>query len=422
MQIEKAGGDFGEKIAHANGRSYRRPLKPVAVICFDGCDPAYIDHGLKNGLLPALGKIMSDGFHAIADAAMPTFTNPNNMSIVAGAPPSVHGISGNYYLDRVTGREVMITDDSLVISTTILAELSKAGVRVAAVTAKDKLRKMLGSGLSGICFSSEKARLATIEENGIDNVEALVGRPTPDMYSPDLSLFVLDAGIALLEKDKADVFYLSLSDMVQHSAGPGEPLSNSFMQEVDQRVAKLLALGATVGIVADHGMTDKCDQDGEPQVVFLESELNRQFGDGSVRVICPITDPFVKHHGALGSFVRVYATGMTSIADLMQATARIPGIGLVVDRESAASRYEMPFEREGDFIAIGDTYTAIGSRPEEHDLSGLNGHRLRSHGGLSEQPVPFAISEPLNEEYAQRAKSKRLRNFDIFDFTINGTQ
>lgn len=422
MQIEEARRDPGENVAHANGRSYRRPLKPIAVICFDGCDPTYIAHGLKNGLLPSIGKIISDGFHTIADAAMPTFTNPNNMSIVAGAPPAIHGISGNYYLDRATGREVMITDDSLVTSTTILAELSKAGVRVAAVTAKDKLRKMLGSGLSGICFSSEKAGDATLAENGIENVEALVGRATPGMYSPDLSLFVLDAGIALLENDKADVFYLSLSDMVQHSAGPGEPLSNSFMKEVDDRVAKLLALGAIVGIVADHGMTDKCDTAGAPQVVFLESELNKLFGEGNVRVICPITDPFVKHHGALGSFVRVYATGSTSVADLMEATARIPGIGLVVDRESAASRYEMPYDREGDFVAIGDTYTAIGSRPEEHDLSGLNGHRLRSHGGLSEQPVPFMVSEPLNAEYTKLAKSRRMRTFDIFDFTINGTQ
>lgn len=421
MQVETQAGN-PPNVAHANGKSYRRPVKPVAVICFDGCDPTYINHGLEAGLIPAIKEVMDHGFHALADAAMPTFTNPNNMSIVAGAPPAVHGIAGNYYLDRATGQEIMITDASLVKSSTVLAELSKIGVRVAAITAKDKLRKMLGSGLSGICFSSEKAKYATIEENGIDNVEALVGRPTPDMYSPDLSLFVLDAGIALLEQDRADVFYLSLSDMVQHSAGPGEPLSNSFIQEVDKRVARLMELGATVGIVADHGMTDKCTPNGDPQVVFLETELNKQFGDGAVRVICPITDPFVKHHGALGSFVRVYALGSTPVAELMQATARIPGIGLVVDRESAAARYEMPYDREGDFVAIGDTYTAIGSRPDEHDLSGLNGHRLRSHGGLSEQPVPFMVSSPLNDEYKKISKSRRLRNFDIFDFTINGTQ
>lgn len=409
-----------EKTVEVNGRAYRTPRQPTAVICFDGCDPRYISHGLSAGLFPNISKVISQGFYTIADAAMPTFTNPNNMSIVAGAPPSVHGISGNYYLDKKTGKEVMITDASLVSSGTVLAALADAGVRVAAITAKDKLRKMLGSGLKGICFSSEKARDATLAENGIENAEQLVGRPTPDMYSPDLSLFVLDAGIKLLEQKKADFLYLSLSDMVQHSAGPGEALADQFNRDVDQRVGRLMELGAVVGIVADHGMTDKCTPDGKPQVVFLEKMLNEQFGAGTVRVICPITDPFVKHHGALGSFVRVYATGKTSPEVLMDAAARIPGVALVLDGKSASERYEMPIEREGDFIAIGDTYTAIGSRPDEHDLSGLNGHKLRSHGGLSEQPVPFMVSKPLNKKYQAIVEGRRIRNFDIFDFALNG--
>lgn len=416
------GDDFMTKhdggAVNVNGRDYKIPALPAVVICFDGCDPRYISHGRSTGLFSNISRIMSEGFYAIADAAMPTFTNPNNMSIVAGAPPKVHGISGNYYLDRASGKEIMITDASLVSSGTILAALSEAGVRVAVVTAKDKLRKMLGSGLKGICFSSEKAKEATITENGIDNVEKLVGRSTPNMYSPDLSLFVLDAGIKLLEKESADVLYLSLSDMVQHSAAPGEELADHFNREVDKRVGRLIELGAVVGIVADHGMTEKCTPEGEPQVVYLETELNKKFGANSVRVICPITDPFVKHHGALGSFVRVYATGKVPADVLMDAAARIPGV--VLDGVSAAERYEMPLEREGDFIAVGDTYTAIGSRPDEHDLSGLNGHRLRSHGGLSEQPVPFMVSRKLNDKYRTIATERRLRNFDIFDFVLNG--
>jgi len=240
------------------------------------------------------------------------------------------------------------------------------------------------------------------------------------MYSPDLSLFVLDAGTKLLEQGRADLLYLSLSDMVQHAAAPGEELADTFNREVDKRVGRLMELGAMVGIVADHGMTEKCTPSGEPQVIYLEAELNSKFGSGSTRVICPITDPYVKHHGALGSFVRVYATGNTPVETLMDAAARIPGVALVLDGKSAAERYEMPVEREGDFIAIGDTHTVIGSRPDEHDLSGLNGHRLRSHGGLSEQPVPFMISKALNEKYRRIATDRRLRNFDIFDFVLNG--
>jgi phosphonoacetate hydrolase len=406
-----------------NGRAYAKPKRPTVVVCLDGCDPRYLNFGNAAQVFTNISRMMRDGFSALADAAMPTFTNPNNVSIVTGAPPVVHGISGNYYLDRATGEEIMIVDASPMRATTILAEMSRVGVRVAAVTAKDKLRKMLGHRMAGgICFSSEKAGSATLAENGIENVEALVGRPAPDMYSPDLSLFVLDAGIKLLEQRRADLLYLSLSDLVQHAHGPGEREADAFHGAVDAKVGRLAELGAIVGLIADHGMNDKINADGTPRVVFLEEELNRHFGTNAVRVICPITDPFVKHHGALGSFVRVYLRARLQLADVMDVAAAIPGIALVLDGKSAAGRYEMPLDREGDFVAIGDTHSVIGSSRAEHDLAGLNGHRLRSHGGLSEQIVPFILSHPINQTYRTLAEARRLRNFDIFDFALNGVQ
>ncbi|VIO71477.1 Phosphonoacetate hydrolase [Bradyrhizobium ivorense] len=405
-----------------NGRAYGKPKRPTVVICLDGCDPRYLNFSNAKQVFPNISRMMQIGFAALADAAMPTFTNPNNVSIVTGAPPAVHGISGNYYLDRKTGKEIMIVDATPMRATTILAGMSRAGVRVAAVTAKDKLRKMLGHRMeSGICFSSEKGGSATMAENGIQDVEALVGRPAPNMYSPDLSLFVLDAGIKLLEQRRAELLYLSLSDLVQHAHGPGEPEADAFHHAVDRKVGRIAELGAVVGLIADHGMNDKANDDGTPRVVFLEEELNRRLGSQAVRVICPITDPFVKHHGALGSFVRVYLRQELDLAEVMEAAAAIPGVALVLDGPSAASRYEMPLDREGDFVAIGDTHTTIGSTRAEHDLSGLDGHRLRSHGGLSEQIVPFILSHPLNDTYRKLAQIKRIRNFDIFEFALNGT-
>ena len=404
-----------------NGRTYAKPRRPTVVVCLDGCDPRYLDVGNASEVFPNISRMMREGFFALADAAMPTFTNPNNVSIVTGAPPALHGISGNYYLDRKTGEEIMIVDASPMRATTILAEMSRGGVRVAAITAKDKLRKMLGHRMEGgICFSSEKAAHATRAENGIDNVEALVGRPSPDMYSPDLSLFVLNAGIKLLEQGRADLFYLSLSDLVQHAHGPGEREADAFHNAVDAKVGRLASLGAVVGLIADHGMNDKTNADGTPRVVFLEEELNHRFGADAVRVICPITDPFVKHHGALGSFVRVYLRKPLELAAVMDAAAALPGIALVLDGKSAAGRYEMPLDREGDFVAIGDTHAVIGASRAEHDLTGLHGHRLRSHGGLSEQVVPFIVSHPVNEKYRNLERTRRLRNFDIFDFALNG--
>ncbi len=409
-----------------NGRTYPLPSRPTVVICADGCDPVYLEAGIAAGVLPTVARWREAGFYALADAVMPTFTNPNNLSIVTGAPPSVHGISGNFALDRDSGAEIMMTDPDIVRGETILALMSRAGVATAAITAKDKLRRMLGRGLdigpAGICFSSEQADSCTVAEHGIDGVEALVGRATPDMYSADLSLFVLDAGIKLVEQGRARLLYLSLSDYVQHGHAPDEPEALAFHAALDERLARLEALGCAVALTADHGMNDKALPDGRPHVLFLEDILNAHFGAGAVRVICPITDPFVRHHGALGSFVRVYRKGSVPIATLADAVRALPGVDAVLTRADAASLYELPYDREADLVVTGDRNTVIGASAAEHDLSALEGHRLRSHGGAAEQSVPFLLSQPLTPEYVAMSRSRRLRNFDIFDFALNGAR
>jgi phosphonoacetate hydrolase len=390
-----------------NGRRYREPRRPVVVICVDGFDPAYVARGMADGVLPSIGGFASDGWLGTADAVMPTFTNPNNVSIVTGAPPAVHGIAGNYCLDRESGREIMMTDPALMRSETILALMARDGVKTAAVTAKDKLRRLLGRNLDGVAISSECADAGT---------EALVGRPRPDMYSADLSLYVLDAGLALLERAKAQLLYLSLSDYVQHAHAPGEAAADAFHRAVDERVRRFVELGAVVGLVADHGMNAK------PRVIFLEDELSERFGRGAARVICPITDPFVRHHGALGSFVRVYARNNAEVPAMMAASAALPGVAGVFDRAEAARRFELPYDREADFVVLGDAATAIGAARAEHDLSGLAGHSLRSHGGAGERRVPFILSHPLTPEFRRRAEAGGLRNYDIFDFALNGIE
>ncbi len=406
-----------------NGRSYSLPRRPTAVICYDGCDPAYIATARAAGVVPHLSRMMGEGFAATALAAMPTFTNPNNVSIVTGAPPAVHGISGNYYFDAATGREIMMLDAEGMRGGTILAALADAGVRVAAVTAKDKLLKALAKDLAGIAFSAERADTATMAANGIDDATRLVGRPAPAPYVPDLSLFVLDAGVRLIGGGMADVAYLSLSDLVQHAHAPGTDEANAFMAAVDARVGALLEAGAVVGIVADHGMNDMAGEDGTARVAYLADGLDATFGAGRTRVICPITDPFVRHHGALGGFVRVHVTDPAlAPGDVLAAVAATEGVGEALPGAEAAARFEMPPEREGDVVAIAAPGFALGAHAADHDLSALAGTRLRSHGGLAEQAVPFILSHPLTDAYRARAAEMPLRNFDIFDFALNGTR
>ena len=319
-----------------NGTDYRRPDRPVVVVCIDGGDPAYIEHGVAAGIIPNIERWKHDGFYTVAHGTMPSFTCPNNMSIVTGRPASVHGISGNFYLDRATNEPVVMTGPELLKVNSVMSEFSRAGARVVSVTAKDKLRRQLQKGMDltngSVSFSSQHADRCTMGENGIEDALGFVGQPLPDMYSADLSLFVLDAGLKLLEERRPDILYLSLTDFIQHAHAPGHPEADRFYAEMDARFGKFEALGATVALTADHGMNEKTNDDGTPCVVWLQDILDAEFGEGTSTVICPITDAFVGHHGALGGFVRVYCGEGLSGERVMEAIADVPGLERVLSR------------------------------------------------------------------------------------------
>ncbi|PIG82749.1 hypothetical protein AARAC_006941 [Aspergillus arachidicola] len=401
-----------------HSREYQLPKQPTVVVCIDGFDPEYLQSGLDRGILPTFASFLKNGFHATGKSCMPSFTNPNNVSIITGAPPSIHGIAGNFFLDRSTGKETMICDDSLLRGSTLLEQMSRRGVRVAAITAKDKLRKILAHGLNGdaVCFSAEKAAECTLAENGIVDVEQWLGRPAPSQYSADLSLFVLDAGIKLLQEDKSDFLYLTLSDYVQHKHGPGSPEADDFMKAIDDRLAKLEVM-AIIGVTSDHGMSRKANDAGEPNVLFLEDVLNAKFGENAARVICPITDPFVRHHGALGSFVRVYLRDQNLLESVLAFCQALSETAVALSGEDAARKYDMPLDREGDIVVISTSSTVIGSCESEHDLSTVKDFPLRSHGGLSEQAVPVIMSRAVKD--VEAASSRKWKNYDIFDLVLD---
>jgi phosphonoacetate hydrolase len=419
---QNSSAPISQPIVEANGRGYAVPNRPVIVICLDGFDPEYLQQGIADGTLPTIRNLITAGYVGTALATVPTTTNTNNTSIVTGVPPAIHGINGNYYLDAETGEEIMVTDARRLRCGTILGAMSKAGVRTAVFTAKDKLLKVLAYEMDGIAFSSEHPNTADLSALGFKSGEDMVGRAKPDQYSADLSLFALDAGLKLLETAPPELMYLSTSDYVQHKYQPGDDEANAFHAGVDRRIARMIELGATVALTADHGMADKSGEDGKPNVVYVEDALNQKFGAGAVRVICPIADPFVKHHGALGGFVRVHLLKAGDTRAMMTYARSLPGVELVLDRATVCERYQLPPDREGDFAVFSERGTALGARRQDHDLSALGNHPLRSHGGLGEQRVPFLVSRPLTRAYRERAETGVLRNYDIFDFALNGTE
>ncbi len=402
-----------------NQRGYAWPARPLVVVCVDGSEPAYMEAAIAAGAMPFTAGLETRGADLRGHCVVPSFTNPNNLSIVTGRPPAIHGICGNYILDPESGEEVMMNDPRYLEVDTIFKAFYDAGATVAVITAKDKLRRLLGHGLDfgsgrAICFSSEKSDRATLAENGIDQVLELVGLPLPSVYSADLSELIFAAGVKLLETRRPDIMYLSTTDYVQHKHAPGTAEANAFYAMMDRYWAELDRLGATLAITADHGMSAKHDTAGAPKVVYLQALLDNWLGSGAARVILPITDPYVVHHGALGGFATVYLPEDQAAEALAERLAGVEGIELALTNRQACARFELPPARLGDLVVISVEDTAIGTSAERHDLSGLT-EPLRSHGGLSEQTVPLLLNHPV----AAAAAGRQLRNFDIFSLALN---
>lgn len=385
-----------------NGRRYRLPSRPTVVVCVDGSEPGYIERAVEAGRAPWFAKVLKSGTNLLADCVVPSFTNPNNLSIVTGRPPSVHGISGNYFLDPESGKEVMMNDPKFLRVETLFPAFQRAGCRIAVVTAKDKLRGLLSKGLdmeAAVAFSAEKAP---------DEIKALVGKDTPDVYSAELSEFVFAAGVKLMERDRPEIMYLSTTDYIQHKHAPGTPVANDFYAMMDGYLSILDARGCTIVLTADHGMNAKFGSDGKPDVIYLQDLFDEWLGKDRARVILPITDPYVVHHGALGSFAVVYCD-----EQLKARLAAVPGIETVLTKDEAARRFELPPDRLGDLIVVSSKHKVLGTSAARHDLSGLT-EPLRSHGGISEQKVPLISNRPM-----ATPDSRPWRNFDAFDLALN---
>ena len=396
-----------------NGRSYPIPKTTAIAICLDGCEPAYLDAAIADGLMPTLKRMRETGTDRLAHSVIPSFTNPNNLSIATGRPPSVHGICGNFLFDPDSGEEVMMNDVRFLRAPTIFQKFYEAGAKVAIVTAKDKLRALLGSGMAfdedrARCFSAEKSASSTLTEHGQDAAADWLGMPQPDVYSAQLSEFVFAAGVKLMQEWSPDVMYLTTTDYIQHKYAPDDAEAKSFYRVFDTYLKQLDAMGAAIVVTADHGMKPKHLADGSPAVVYVQDLMDNWLGDAAARVILPITDPYVVHHGALGSFATAYLPETADIADIVAKLQATAGITDVLTKAQAVNRFELPADRIGDIVMVSGENMTIGTSEHRHDLAALD-VPLRSHGGLTEQEVPFIANRVLD-----LPSQPVLRNFDAF--------
>ena len=396
------------------------PKSTAIVICLDGSQKEYFEEASKSNLTPNLDSLISSGENLLANSAIPSFTNPNNISIVTGRPSSVHGICGNFFYTPSTGEEVMMNDPQFLRAPTIFQKYYEQGAKIAIVTAKDKLRTLLSHGLNfidsrAICFSSEKSDQATKNENGIENINEWLGMDVPDVYSQGLSEFVMAAGVKLLHEFNPDIMYLSTTDFIQHKYAPGDDVANKFYAMFDKYIGQLNINDNSIIITADHGMQPKSKADGSPNAIYLQDILDKKLGNDVSKVILPITDPYVVHHGALGSFATIYLKDKSKIDEAMEEIKKIQEIEVVVTNEVGCKDYDLPNDRMGDIICMTSKYMTIGSSERAHDLSKLK-EPLRSHGGLHEREVPFISNKKINSFES----NNKLNNYDAFYYAIAG--
>src|SRR4029077_9124393 len=152
---------------------------------------------------------------------------------------------------------------------------------------------------------------------------------------------------------------------------------------------------------------------GEPDVIYLQNLTDAWLGQGVARVILPITDPYVVHHGALGSYATIYLPDGADVNALLAKLRAVDGVELAIDAAEACKRFELPADRFGDVVVISTIHKVLGTAREKHDLSGLT-EPLRSHGGLTEQVVPMIANRAVTLPVGHT-----LRNLDIFDVALN---
>jgi phosphonoacetate hydrolase len=394
-----------------NDRSYDAPALPVLAICADGWDPDYVDDALERSLMPRLAETLDGGgTYTLGRAQVPTFTNPNNVAIVTGVSAARNGIAGNHYRDE-HGEEVQVTDASFLRATTIHAAARAEGVSVLCVSAKDKLRALLATG--GVpAFSAELAHEQALADG--TPVIGVLGAANPGIYDWRLSPYTIDLAVALAGRLEAKLVYASLTDFVQHAVAPGEAMADDFYRAVDASIGRALDAGFVVGLAADHGMRAKTDATGAPNIRFLDEALAGAGVRGG-HTLCPITDPYVAHHAALGSLAWVHLDDLDERDRARGALAAQPGVEAVLDRSAAADAFELPADRIGDLIVLADAATVLGKSRAAHDLSALHG-RLRSHGGLHERSVPMIVTHRLRDG---ALRGRDLRNRDLHDLLLN---
>lgn len=349
-------------------------MEPTTVIIMiDGLDPDY----LESCPAPNLEQMARDGFKTEAKAVMPTVTNVNNVSLITASYPEGHGITSNYWLNRDAGHdsgeepseepsEVYMESGEFIQKETMFQRATSQGARSLLVTAKDKLRRLLGDG----------ATLSVSSEQPPDWVVKGVGEPPP-IYSVDVNQWVVNAAKFIMGREQFDLAYVTTTDYAMHTYAPEEPESQRHIKILDEAIGKLVESipQVQVLITADHGMSAKDTMINLPEVLSSHGIKGR--------AVPIIKDMYTVHHSNLGGCIYVYLEpgDLDRAVEIMK---QLDGVDDALPRQDAARRFKLMPQRIGDVMVLGSPGVVFGDS-QEVDLP----PNLRSHGSLHEDRVPI---------------------------------
>ncbi|HID96557.1 MAG TPA: PglZ domain-containing protein [Candidatus Latescibacteria bacterium] len=355
-------------------------MRKILIICVDGLGLEY----LEMAPTPNIDRIAKEGSFVIGQGVIPSVTNVNNVSIITGAPPRIHGITSNYWVDRTTGEGCYMESPDFLCRSTVLQRAKSVGMSTALLTSKKKLQGLLDAG-ADYSLSAEEPDEGTIHKIG----------PKQDIYSSEINLWLFKALKLTLKERNPDVVYCSTTDWTMHKYAPHEDESFRHIQGIDSLLGQILDENPDreVYLTADHGMSAKSR--GIDVRRLLRSE------GIEAQVIPIIKDRYEAHHQNLGGAVYVYLGKPELIQETLDVLQGFSGIEAVYPREEAAEKFELMADRIGDLFVLGDKDVVFGNF-EAIEVP----VKVRTHGSRHESVVPIIT-------YGSKMKGDYQRNLDL---------
>ena len=360
--------------------------RKVLFICVDGFGPDY----LKQSDMPTMKRMVQAGTYVEGASIIPSVTNVNNASIVTASFPRDHGITGNYYYDRTTGKGTYMESAEFLLRPTIFERAKKRRIKTAFVTSKEKLKTLVSRG----------ADFAVSAERPTSELLAKIG-PKQDVYSPEINFWSFRAARHFLKEGECQLVYVATTDYMMHTYPPTDERSLGHLHTLDELLGRILNdhQNLEVYLTADHGMSPK------RIAIDIGRLLTSRGIEGEAVPI--IKDRYVVHHKNLGGACYVYLKNEKDLDKTFALLREVAGVEEIYHKRAAAEEFKLHADRIGDIFLLGEKHVAFGNLEKtREDIA------IRSHGSRHEATVPIICYGRKVDAGLYRTNLDLTRNFE----------